>query len=99
LALERQPDFFEAQIRPQAYHPWSACHFTGKTTLAPALKDHATAVCAILDDFEGPTTVEEVAAGFKGRRTEKRLDEVAEILEMLVALGQIGADRVKYWVA
>lgn len=55
-----------------------------------ALKERATAVRAVLAGLAGPTGVEGVAAGFNGNRTQKRLEEVGEILEMLVALGQIG---------
>ncbi len=47
-----------------------------------ALKDRATAVRAILAAFESPVGVE----------------EVAEILEMLVALGQMGAENGNYSV-
>ena len=63
-----------------------------------ALKDRATAVRAVLAALAGPVGVDEVAGAFAGRRTQKRKDEVAEILEMLVALGQIGEENGKYSV-
>ena len=63
-----------------------------------ALKERATAVRAVLAGLAGPTGVEGVAAGFNGNRTQKRLDEVGEILEMLVALGQIGEADGKYTI-
>ena len=54
-----------------------------------ALKDRATAVRAVLAGFGSPVSVEQVAGGFNGRSTPKRLTEVGEILEMLAALGQV----------
>lgn len=39
--------------------------------------------------FGSPVSVEQVAGGFNGRTTPKRLAEVSEILEMLAALGQV----------
>ncbi|MBK7895424.1 MAG: hypothetical protein IPJ90_11210 [Anaerolineaceae bacterium] len=53
------------------------------------MKDRATAVRAILAGFSSPVPVAEVAGGFNGRTTPKRLTEVGEILEMLAALGQV----------
>ena len=61
-----------------------------------ALKDRATAVRAVLSAWAGPVGVEEVAGAFSGRRTQKRLTEISEILEMLVALGQIEMESGKY---
>lgn len=63
-----------------------------------ALKDRATAVRAVLSAFDEPVGVNEVAGGFNGRRTQKRLDEVGEILEMLAELGQIVEENEKYTV-
>ncbi len=62
------------------------------------LKDRATAVRAILSAFAGPVGVEEVAGGFNGRRTQKRLAEISEILEMLAELGQVVEENGKYTV-
>ncbi len=61
-----------------------------------ALKDRATAVRAVLTTFDGPVEVEKVAGCFNGRRTKKRLAEIGDILEILVALGQIGQENEKY---
>jgi len=61
-----------------------------------ALKDRATAIRAALSAFAVPAGVDAVAACFDGRRTQKRLEEVGEILEMLVALGQIGQENGNY---
>ena len=61
-----------------------------------ALKDRATAVRTILAGFGSPVSVENVAEGFKGRRTQKRLAEVEEILEMLAELGQIVENEGKF---
>lgn len=61
-----------------------------------ALKDQVTAVRAVLAGLAGPVGVEMVAGGFSGNRTKSRLEEVGEILEMLVALGQIGEENGKY---
>ncbi len=54
-----------------------------------ALKDRATAVRAALAAFDGPADLPAVASAFAGKRTQKRLGEVEEILEMLVSLGQV----------
>ncbi len=54
-----------------------------------ALKDRATAVRAALAAFDGPADLPAVASAFAGKRTQKRLSEVEEILEMLVSLGQV----------
>jgi hypothetical protein len=61
-----------------------------------SLKDRATAVRAVLTALGGPVGAEDVASGFDGRRTPKRVDEVSEILEMLLALGQIAEQNGKY---
>jgi len=61
-----------------------------------ALKDRATAVRTILAGFGGPVSVAEVAGGFNGRSTQKRLQEVGEILEMLAELGQIVENQGKF---
>ena len=61
-----------------------------------ALKDRATAVRAVLAAFDDPVGVKEVASGFNGKRTQKRLGEVEEILEMLVTLGQIEEESGKF---
>lgn len=63
-----------------------------------ALKDRATAVRSVLAAFAGPVGVEEVAGAFAGRRTPKRLAEVGEILDMLVALGQVEEENGQYSV-
>ncbi len=63
-----------------------------------ALKDRATAVRSVLALFDNPGGEIEVASGFKGRRTKKRLDQIGEILEMLLALGQIREEDGKYMV-
>jgi hypothetical protein len=60
------------------------------------LKDCATAIRALLAAFTSPVSVEDVAAGFKGRRTQKRINDIAEILDMLLALGQIREEDGKY---
>jgi len=52
------------------------------------LKDRATAVRAALAAMDGPADLPTVAAAFKGKRTQKRLGEIEEILDMLVMLGQ-----------
>jgi len=55
-----------------------------------------TAVRAALAAFHGPADLPAVASAFAGKRTQKRLSEVEEILEMLVSLGQVvgvGNDR------
>ncbi len=54
-----------------------------------ALKDRATAVRAALAALAGPADLPAVASAFAGKRTQKRLGEVEEILEMLVSLGQV----------
>jgi hypothetical protein len=46
-------------------------------------------VRAALSSLGGPADLPTVAAAFDGKRTPKRLAEVEEILEMLVALGQV----------
>lgn len=61
-----------------------------------ALKDRATAVRAVLVGFGVPVGVDEVAGGFKGRKTQKRKDEVGEILEMLLELGQVVGENGRY---
>ena len=61
-----------------------------------SLKERATAIRALLTAFTSPVNVEDVAAGFKGRRTQKRINDVGEILEMLVALGQVREEDGKY---
>ena len=61
-----------------------------------ALKDRATAARAVLAAFSRPVGVEEAAGAFNGRVTPKRLEEVGEILDMLVALGQVGVEAGKY---
>ena len=43
-----------------------------------------------------PVSVAEVAGGFNGRATPKRLQEVGEILEMLAELGQIVENQGKF---
>ena len=63
-----------------------------------ALKDRATAVRTVLAGFGSPVSVEMVAEGFNGRRTQKRLAEVEEILEMLAELGQIVENEGKFAV-
>ncbi|MCA9919914.1 MAG: hypothetical protein KC445_18280, partial [Anaerolineales bacterium] len=63
-----------------------------------ALKDRATAVRTVLAGFGGPVSVAEVAGGFNGRSTPKRLQEVGEILEMLAELGQIVENEGKFAV-
>jgi len=63
-----------------------------------ALKDRATVVRAVISAFAGPVGVDEVAGGFNGRRTQKRKDEIGEILGMLLALGQIRDENGKYSV-
>jgi len=60
------------------------------------LKDRVTAVRDILAEFDLPVDVKEVASGFNGRRTKKRLMEIEDILEMFVALGQVGEENRKY---
>ena len=60
-----------------------------------ALKDRATTVRAVLVAMDGPADLNTVAAAFDGRRTAKRLEEIEEILEMLVMMGQavdVGGD-------
>jgi hypothetical protein len=69
-------------VEPQ---PWPA-----------ALKDRATAVRAALSSLGGPADLPTVAAAFDGKRTPKRLAEVEEILEMLVALGQVEGEDGRY---
>ena len=46
--------------------------------------------------FDIPVDVREVAAGFNGRKTKKRLSEIEDILDMLVALGQVREESGKY---
>lgn len=61
-----------------------------------SLKDRATAVRSILALFDEPVDVKTVAAGFEGKRTQKRLDAVGDILEMLAELGQIREENGQY---
>lgn len=61
-----------------------------------SLKERATAIRNILATFEGPVGLESVAEGFKGRKTQKRLKDISEILEMLLALGQIEMNAGRY---
>lgn len=55
--------------------------------LARKLKEQAQTVRHAL------ATLSQVAAAFKGRYTQKRLQQTAEILDMLVALGQAHLDE------
>lgn len=75
----------DAPPLPAEKQPWPA-----------ALKERATAIRAALSALAAPADVEQVAACFDGRRTQKRLDEVGEILEMLAELGQIGQEEGSY---
>lgn len=77
----------EAQPEPAEKQKWP------KT-----LKARAQAVRRALAGFDGPASVEEVASAFTGRRTKKRLGQIEEILEMLVALGQAQEDGGRYVV-
>jgi hypothetical protein len=69
-------------------------HFVAKALGGWAIAE--TAVRAVLAAFDGPVGVDEAAGGFNGRRTQKRLNEVGDILEMLVALRQIEGENGKY---
>ncbi|MDJ0756021.1 MAG: hypothetical protein QNJ45_21010 [Ardenticatenaceae bacterium] len=53
-----------------------------------SLAERAQALRAALAGFEQPVTVKEVAQAFKGRATKKKVDEMTELLETLVVLGQ-----------
>jgi hypothetical protein len=63
-----------------------------------ALKDRATAVRTVLNEFAAPVEVNELALGFNGRRTKKRLKDIGEILEMLVALGQVRKENEQFMI-
>ena len=43
---------------------------------------------AALAGFEQPVTVNDIAQSFKGRVTKKKVNEMTELLETLVVLGQ-----------
>ena len=67
-----------------------------KITWPKPLKDRATTVRSVLASFETPVGVGEVAGGFNGRKTKKRLSEIEDILDMLVALGQVREENGEY---
>ena len=60
-----------------------------------ALKDRAAVVREVLASIDGPVGVAELAGAFNGRRTQKRMAEIRDIVEMLVDLGQIGDERIQ----
>jgi len=61
-----------------------------------SLKDRAALARDALNACDGPVGVEELAAAFNGRRTQKRLSEIRDILEMLAGLGQIREENGRY---
>ncbi|MCA9970236.1 MAG: hypothetical protein KC425_08475 [Anaerolineales bacterium] len=54
-----------------------------------ALQARALGVRTAVAALDGPADVATIAQAFAGKRTQKRLAEVEEVLEMLVALGQV----------
>lgn len=92
----KQGTFLE-QEEAQGPHPLEVGGpSTEKQDWPKALKDRATAVRAALASFARPVDVADIAGNFNGPRTQKRLEEVGDILDMLTALGQAGVQEGKY---
>jgi hypothetical protein len=62
---------------PAELHPWPA-----------ELPAQAAALSGVLAALTEPATVDAIAARFEGKRTKKRLDEMARLLETLAVMGR-----------
>jgi hypothetical protein len=69
---------------------------TEKQNWPSTLRDRATAIRAACLAFDRPVGADDLASSFIGRLTKKRIGETVEIVEMLVALGQVRKDNGKY---
>lgn len=79
-----QATFQEGEPTPEA-HPAPV----EKQKWPKELKDRASAIRTVIGAGNAPADVNDIAAAFQGKRTQKRLSEVGEILEMLAELGPI----------
>lgn len=89
----QQATLLNVQTAPEAQPT-----FFEKYDWPKALKDRATVVRTVLNEFATPVEVNELALGFNGRRTKKRLKDIGEILEMLVALGQVRKENEQFMI-
>ncbi|MFP4032587.1 MAG: type IIL restriction-modification enzyme MmeI [Desulfococcaceae bacterium] len=67
-----------------------------KQTWPKELRDRVEVVRSVLSAAAEPVAIPDVAAAFNGRRTQKRLGEIREILDMLAGLSMVQVENEKY---
>ncbi|MFP4421527.1 MAG: class I SAM-dependent DNA methyltransferase [Desulfococcaceae bacterium] len=67
-----------------------------KQTWPKELRDRVEVVRSVLSAAAEPVAIPDVAAAFNGRRTQKRLGEIREILDMLAGMSMVQVENEKY---